>query len=1289
MIRPTAIASGVLFFSALLSAATVTTTTLTSVTPPAPEFGQTVTMVATVTPATAAGFVSFMDGGVMVGTGKLNTSGIAQATTLTLPSGPHFLIAVYGGNTGGGYLPSKSAALYYIVTPVSGDGFAAAVNYVAGSGPYSVAVGDFNGDGNADLAVANTGSSSNSVSVLLGNGNGTFQTAVNYAVGLNPFSVAVGDFNGDGKADLAVAHPNGTNAGVDVLLGNGNGTFQTAVNYADIGGPTAVAVGDFNLDGKADLVAANFATNNVSVLLGNGDGTFQTAMNFPAGDDPSSVAVGDFNGDGKPDLAVANGFSNNVSVLEGNGNGTFQTAVNYAVGSEPNSVAIEDFNGDGIPDLVVANTASNNVSVLIGNGNETFKTAVNYPVGTFPESVAVGDFNGDGKADLVVANISGNNVSLLLGNGDGTFQAAVNYVAGTSPASVAVGDFNGDGIADLAVADNGGGVSVLLGAAPPSTTTSLLSSANPTAFGDPVTLTATVVPPSTSGTVEFLDGTTVLDAKALVSGQAQLTTSLLPSGVNPLRAAYTGSPGILQPSESSVLHQTVNPEPASGFTTPVAYATGTGAVFVAVADFNSDGKADLAVANEDTNNVSILLGNGNGTFQMPASYATGTFPESAAVGDFSGHGKADLVVANEDGSSVSVLLGNGDGTFQAAVNYGVGSFPDSVAVGDFNGDGKLDLAVADSGNNFLCVLMGNGDGTFQPAVTYAAGSAETSIAVSDFNGDGKPDLVVANGGGGVSVLLGNGNGTFQAPVSHSAGADPVFVVVADFNGDGNADLAVANLAGNNVSVLLGNGNGTFKTAVNYPAGNSPNSIAVGDFNGDGKPDLAVADFGVNNVSVLLGNGDGTFQTAVSHTVSSGTTSVAVGEFNGDGRADLAVAGGSSVSILLGTPTPLQFYPITPCRLVDTRVGQGKTGAFGPPSLAAFSARNFPLLSGGCSIPSTAQAYSLNFTVVPDGPLGFLSAWPDGDPYPGVSTLNSTDGSVIANAAIVPAGTSGAVTLLASDPTDLIIDINGYFAPAAASGLDFFPLTPCRIADTRTGQGKTGAFGPPSLAAFATRDFPLATSPCLSGSEFAYSLNVTAVPPGPLGFLSIWPAGQAYPGVSTLNSPDGTTLANAAIVPSGTNGDIDVLAGNPTDVILDINGKFAAPGTGGLQFYTVTPCRVADTRSSQNFTGQFGPPSLAAFVGRNFPIQSSPCGIPATVQAYALNMTVVPPGPLSFLSAWPAGQAYPGVSTLNSPDGYVIANAAIVPAGTGTGSAITVIAGNPTDLIIDIVGYFAP
>jgi PKD repeat protein len=328
-----------------------------------------------------------------------------------------------------------------------------------------VAVGDFNGDGRQDLAVASD--FSNTVSVLLGKGDGTFQTPVNYAAGSDADSVAVGDFNGDGRQDLAVANA-GSNS-VSVLLGKGDGTFQTPINYAVGSGPVSVAVGDFNGDGKQDLATANQFGGTVSVLLGKGDGTFQTAVNYAAGNGPHSVAVGDFNSDGKQDLAVANADSNSVSVLLGKGDGSFQSAVDYAVGTNPISVAVGDFNGDGEQDLVTANADSNSVSVLLGKDDGTFQTAVNYDTGDLAQSVAVGDFNGDGKQDLAVANTD-NIVSVLLGKGNGTFQTPINYAAGTFPEFVAVGDFNGDGKQDLAVADPGRDtVNVLLnqpGAAP-------------------------------------------------------------------------------------------------------------------------------------------------------------------------------------------------------------------------------------------------------------------------------------------------------------------------------------------------------------------------------------------------------------------------------------------------------------------------------------------------------------------------------------------------------------------------------------------------------------------------------------------------------------------------------------------------------------------------------------------------------------------------------------------------------------------------------------------------------
>src|SRR6267143_1107003 len=275
------------------------------------------------------------------------------------------------------------------------------------------------------------------------------------SVGRNPTSVTAGDFNGDGKLDLAVTNEGSNN--VSVLLGNGDGTFQAAVSYPAGSGPVSVTSGDFNGDGKADLVVANpgAGSNSVSVLLGNGDGTFQAAVSYPAGSVPFSVTSGDFNGDGMLDLAVTNEGSNNVSVLLGNGDGTFRAAADYSVGAQPFSVTAGDFNGDGKPDLAVANAGSNNVSVLLGNGDGTFQAAVSYGVGSSPVSLVSGDFNGDGKLDLAAANESGNNVSVLLGNGDGTFPSPASYGAGLQPWSVTSADFNGDGKPDLAVVNNG------------------------------------------------------------------------------------------------------------------------------------------------------------------------------------------------------------------------------------------------------------------------------------------------------------------------------------------------------------------------------------------------------------------------------------------------------------------------------------------------------------------------------------------------------------------------------------------------------------------------------------------------------------------------------------------------------------------------------------------------------------------------------------------------------------------------------------------------------------------
>ncbi len=354
----------------------------------------------------------------------------------------------------------------------------------------------------------------------------------------------------------------------------------------------------------------------------------------------------------------------------------------------------------------------------------------------------------------------------------------------------------------------------------------LASSPNPSTLGQSVTLTVTVTPSAATGKVTFYDstnvfgnmGTNVLGTATLAGGAAALTTRLLASGTQSLTAYYLGD-STYAPGTSAKLVQTVAALRSSGFSAATNYPAGNGRL--AAGDFNGDGKPDLVVTGPG-NHISVLLGNGDGTFQTAVSYTAGVSPESVAVGDVNGDGKPDLVVGSSVGGTVSVLLGNGDGTFQPAVNYSTssnGSF--CVAVGDFNGDGKPDIVTANYLDNTVSVLLGNGDGTFQAAVNYAVGNSPYSVAVGDFNGDGKPDLVTANYvGGSVSVLLGNGDGTFQAAVSYAVGSYPDSVAVGDFNGDGKPDLVTANYVGGSVSVLLGNGDGTFQAAANYTAGSS-------------------------------------------------------------------------------------------------------------------------------------------------------------------------------------------------------------------------------------------------------------------------------------------------------------------------------------------------------------------------------------------------------------------------------------------------------------------------------------
>lgn len=436
-------------------------------------------------------------------------------------------------------------------------------DYTTGNNPQSVAVGDFNKDGKLDMAVSNyNNGNAGTVSVFLGNGDGTFQPKVDYATGNGPVVVIVGDFNHDGNLDLVTA--NDTGSSVSVLLGKGDGTFQPRKDYGAGSFPHWVAAADFNGDGFADLVETNEGSNNVGVFLNNGDGTFQAMKTFATAAEPWSVSTGDFNHDGKQDLAVTCYYDSDVCVLLGNGDGSFGGYVEYAAGNAPGVIVTSDINLDGIPDLVTANYTSGNTGtagVLLGNGDGTFQAPIYSTVGLGPDGLAVGNFNGDKYPDLVVANLIGNNMSVLLGNGDGTFQPQQEFNTGNFPIGVTAKGLNGQAAgSDDIVATNDFGISASVFLNEAATRITLSSSPNPSKKGQAVTVTATVkaaVSGQPTGSVTFETQSKKVKVP-LSNGAANVTVTINQAGKFKARALYSGDSNF-NPGYSGILTQTVNP----------------------------------------------------------------------------------------------------------------------------------------------------------------------------------------------------------------------------------------------------------------------------------------------------------------------------------------------------------------------------------------------------------------------------------------------------------------------------------------------------------------------------------------------------------------------------------------------------------------------------------------------------------------------------------------------------------------------------------------------------------
>ncbi len=374
------------------------------------------------------------------------------------------------------------------------------------------------------------------------------------------------------------------------------------------------------------------------------------------------------------------------------------------------------------------------------------------------------------------------------------------------------------------------------------------------------------------------------------------------------------------------------------FLAPVDYTVGSNPQSLCIADFNKDGKPDLATVNTLGNDVSILMNNGDGTFAAAVSYAVGTHPTAACIIDVDDDSWPDLAVTNYGSASISILMNLTDGTFDPAVNYNCGIQPNSICAADLDGDLKIDLAVANFGSGDVSVMINLNNSKFPTAVSYATGNNPFSICSADFNADGRPDLAVVNASdNNVSILRNTGSGIYAAAVNYPVGTYPVSIAAADVNANGTADLAVANSGSNTASILINNGGGVFAAAVDYDAGSSPSSILAADLDKDGRPDLAVANMTVDSISVLRNNGNGTYSAALTHVAGLGPQSIGSADMNGDLMPDLAVANSSSwtVSVLIGvrqwkiTASAGANGAIAPTGIVGVYEGTDQTFAVNP------------------------------------------------------------------------------------------------------------------------------------------------------------------------------------------------------------------------------------------------------------------------------------------------------------------------------------------------------------------------
>ena len=846
------------------------------------------------------------------------TTGTANSLTVTVPAGatyqPISVLNTASGLTGYAANPFVTTFANPFGEGIPAIYFNPRTDIASGSLPYTVAIGDIDGDGKPDLVEVdyndNKVSVRRNISVSGTVDAGSFAAGVSFATGANPYAVTIGDADGDGKPDLVVTnHIAGT---ISVLRNTSTpgaitaSSFQSKVDFliSPAAYPFHSTLGDIDGDGKPELVVANYGLNTISVLRNTTStglitaASFAAPVSFSTGSNPRYVLVNDLDGDGKADVAVANeqhgtasgtiSLMRNTAVAGSIAASSLSGRTDYQTGGNPVTIAAGDLNSDGKPDLVTCNevgatlTLFQNTSTpgtldgssFVGRGNIVRRSCF---------FVSIADADGDGHPDLLTANSNTNTISVFrnLINSTGYFApesfVETEFAATGYPVLVTAGDLNGDGKPEFVTAN--AAANTLSFFTPSASAVPVVSSLSPAKgpAGTSIIIGGSNFNMAAASNIVYFGA---VKAQVTSSSTSSLTVTV-PAGATyqPLSVLNVAN-GLTGYSPQPFVATFTNPLgtgiPAAYYRPKTDYLTGTLPFCVATADLDGDGKPDIVNVNKSSNTISVLRNTSAGSnpsFAAKVDFATGQEPLAVVISDVTGDGKPDIVVANSVSGTVSVLRnlittpgGITTASFAAKADFVTGSYPFSVAVGDLDFDGKPDLAVVHPYSGLLSILHNTSAGNNSPVPAFQrteinlSGAFIRYIAISDLDGDGKKDLIMADYRDNALLAMRNTTtfgsitpASFALPVSFQTGAQPVCVATGDIDGDGKPDLVTSNFTSNTVSVLRNTatpGNIAFAAKVDYATEVQPFFVSVSDADGDGKEDLLTANAGTSNLSVL-------------------------------------------------------------------------------------------------------------------------------------------------------------------------------------------------------------------------------------------------------------------------------------------------------------------------------------------------------------------------------------------------------------------------------------------------------